>query len=428
MSYPYMMRIRQYFESPTLHDVTSAVREDVAKLLLSTRVKPGESIAVTVGSRGIANIALIIKTLIEELKSLGAKPFVVPAMGSHGGGVAEAQRAIVESYGITEDYIGVPIKSTMEVAYVGTTEDGIPIFFDKFAYEADHVAVVGRIKPHTIFTGQIESGLHKMMLIGLGKHRGAIVYHQAIPLHNFDHIIRSVGKAVIEKCHILLGLAIIENQYDKTALIRALPPEEFYEGEKELLLLAKKWMPRLPFQQADLLIVDQIGKNISGSGMDTNVIGRKYHDHHAHEGEFPKITCIYVLDLTEETHGNAAGIGRAEYTRTQLVKKIDFESTYVNCITANRPSAASIPIHYDSDQRVLDVALTTTGLVKPENARIIRIHDTLNLREVLVSKAYEEEMKNRMDLEIIEPAKPMEFDMDGNLLRSHLKTPSCGRG
>ncbi|MCG7852506.1 MAG: nickel-dependent lactate racemase, partial [Methanosarcinaceae archaeon] len=275
MHYPRMMCIRQHFDAPTLQDVPGAIRQELAKLPLSTRIRQGDSVALTVGSRGIANMALIIKTLVEELKAQGGKPFIVPAMGSHGGGTAEGQRAIIEAYGVTEDFTGAPINATMEVVQVGSIEDGIPVFFDKYAHEADHVAIVARIKPHTDFSGEIESGLHKMMLIGLGKHRGASLYHQAFAHYSFDHIVRSVGQTVIENCNILLGLAIVENQFDETALIKAVAPEEFLEREKELLILAKKLIPRLPFQQVDLLIVDQIGKDVSGTGMDTNVIGRK---------------------------------------------------------------------------------------------------------------------------------------------------------
>lgn len=413
-----MIRIRQHFDAPTLNDVAGAVREELARLSLSNKIKSGDSVAISVGSRGIANIALIIKTLVEEFKALGAKPFLVPAMGSHGGGTAEGQLAIVEGYGVTEAYTGAPIKASMEVVQVGSTENGIPVFFDKYAHEADHVAVVGRVKPHTDFAGEIESGLHKMMLIGLGKHHGARIYHQAIVHYSFDSIVRSVGQTVIEKCAVLLGLALVENPNDETALIRAVAPEEFVEREKELLIQAYKWMPRLPFQHVDLLIIDQIGKNISGSGMDTNVVGRKYHDHHAAEEEFPKITRIYVRDLTEETHGNATGIGLVEYTHTQLVNKIDYESTYINCTTGNHPSGAAIPIHYDSDKKVLDVALNTVGYVQPEKARIIHIRNTLDIGEVLVSEAYQSDMADRSDLTIIEPARAMEFTKEGNLLPS----------
>ena len=416
MPYPRLMRVRQHFDAPTLEDVAGAVRAEVASLPLSSRVRPGQSVAISVGSRGIANIALIIKTLVEELKALGLEPFLVPAMGSHGGGVAEAQRAIIEAYGVTEEYTGAPIKASMETVQVGATEDGVPVYFDKFAHEADHVAVVGRIKPHTGFVGEIESGLHKMMLIGLGKHRGAALYHQAIVNYSFDRIIRSVGQTVIEKCGVLLGLGIVENPYDKTALIKAVAPEEFVEREKELLVLARKWMPRLPSDQVDLLIVDEIGKEISGAGMDSNIIGRKFHDHHAAEKEFPKITRIYVRDLTEATHGNASGIGVAEYTHQRVVDKMDRSKTYINCMTGNAPAGAAIPLYYDTDRQVLDAALQTVGLVEPENARVLRIRNTLDLAELLVSEAYLPQVEKQDDLSIVEPLKDMKFDDQGDLL------------
>jgi len=416
MPYPRMMCIRQHFDAPTLQDVTGAIRQELAKLPFSTRIRPGDSVALTVGSRGIANMALIIKTLVEELKAQGAKPFIVPAMGSHGGGTAEGQRAIIEAYGVTEDFTGAPINATMEVVQVGSIEDAIPVFFDKYAHEADHVAIVARIKPHTDFSGEIESGLHKMMLIGLGKHRGASLYHQAFAHYSFDHIVRSVGQTVIENCNILLGLAIVENQFDETALIKAVAPEEFLEREKELLILAKKLIPRLPFQQVDLLIVDKIGKDVSGTGMDTNVIGRKDYLYPCSEEVFPKVTRIYVRDLTRKTHGNATGIGIADYTHTRLVNKTDFDSTYINCLTGDNPKSAAIPVHFNTDSKVLDVALKTVGYVQPENARVIRIRNTLDLKEIMVSEAYQAEMKGRDDLEIIKPVQEMSFGEDGNLL------------
>ncbi len=416
MSYPRMMRVRQHFEAPTLEDISGAVRQEVETLNLSSKVKPGQSVAISVGSRGIANIALIVKSLVEALKDIGLEPFLVPAMGSHGGGLAEAQQAIIEGYGVTEEYTGAPIKSSMETVQVGTIEDNVPVYFDKHAYEADHVAVVGRIKPHTGFVGEIESGLHKMMLIGLGKHRGAALYHRAIVHYSFDRIVRAVGQTVIESCRVLLGLGIVENPYDKTALVKAVAPEEFVEREKELLILARKWMPRLPFDQVDFLIVDQIGKDISGAGMDTNVIGRKYHEHHAADKELPKVIRIYVRDLTEATHGNASGIGAAEYAHQQAIDKMDREVTYINCMTGNAPAGATIPICYDTDRKVLDVGLETIGLVEPENARLLRIRNTLELGEALVSEAYRPQVEQREDLEIIEAPKDLEFDDKGDLL------------
>jgi hypothetical protein len=415
MKFPRLMRVKQQFEAPTVDDIPGAIRSEMGKLDLGSRVAKGDSVAISVGSRGIANIALIAKSIIDELKALGAEPFVVPAMGSHGGGTAAGQRAIIESYGVTEDFIGAPIRATMEVEKVGETADGVPVYFDKFAYAADHVAVVGRVKPHTGFTGEIESGLHKMMLIGLGKHKGAALYHQAIVHYSFDRIVRSVGQTVIDRCGVLFGLGIVENQYDRTALLRAVEPANFIDGEKELLILAKRWMPTLPFERIDLLIVDAIGKNISGSGMDTNVIGRKYNDHCANEKEFPKVTRIFVRGLTEETHGNACGIGLAEFTHERLVSSMDTEATYINCLTGNHPSAAQIPVHYASDREVLEVALKTVGLVEPEDARVVRIHDTLDVEEILVSEAYGREVESRDNLSVVGDPAEMVFDGNGDL-------------
>ena len=415
MSYPRMMRVRQHFEAPTVEDIEGTVHEQVARLNLASKVKSGDSVAISVGSRGIANIALIVKSLVTELKTLGAAPFLVPAMGSHGGGVAENQQKIIEGYGVTEEYTEAPIKASMETVKVGETEDGVPVLFDKFAFEAKHVAVVGRVKPHTGFVGEIESGLHKMMLIGLGKHKGASLYHGAIVHYNWDRIVRSVGRTVIEKCGVLLGLGIVENQYDQTARIEAVAPDRFVEREKELLKMAKKWMPRLPFEDIDLLIVDKIGKNISGAGMDTNVIGRKFNDHSAVDGECPRITRIYVRDLTDETHGNASGVGMAEYVHKTAIDKMNREATYINCMTGNAPSGAAIPITFDNDREALDAALKTVGLIEPADSKVVRIHDTLDLGEILVSEVYSSEIEKKEELSILGPAKDLEFDHSGDL-------------
>ena len=416
MQLPRMMRVKQRFDGPTLEDIPGAVREEIAGLNLSGKVGKGESVAISVGSRGIANIALITRSMIEELQALGAEPFAVPAMGSHGGGRAEGQREIIESYGVTEEYIRAPIRSSMEVVQVGETGDGVPVFFDKYAYEADHVVVAGRVKPHTGFVGEIESGLHKMMLIGLGKHKGAALYHQAIVHYSFDRIVRSVGQTVIDKCGVLFGLGIVENQYDRTALVRAVEPENFVEGEKELLLLAKKWMPSLPFEQIDVLVVEEMGKNISGSGMDTNVIGRKYYDHKAAEKEYPKVTRIAVRSLTEETHGNASGIGMADYIHSRILDQIDLEATAINTMTGNHPSAGAVPISFDSDRKVLEAALSTCGLVEPPDARVMRIRNTLDVEEILVSEACEKEVARRDELSVVEPPREMQFDANNDLL------------
>ena len=416
MAFPRMIKVRQHFEAPQVDDIPGTVKAQIESLNLSGKVKQGDSVAVTVGSRGVSNIAAITKAIVDTLRALGAEPFIVPAMGSHGGGTAEGQREIIESYGVTEAFVGCPIRATMDVVQVGTVEGKVPVYFDRFASEADHVVVAGRIKPHTGFVGEIESGLHKMMLIGLGKHKGAALYHQAIVQYSFDRIIRGVAQQVIDKCGILFGLAMVENQYDQTAMIEAVAPERFAEREKELLVLAKKWMPRLPFDRVDLLVIDAMGKNISGSGMDTNVVGRKYNDHAAAEKEFPKVTRILVRGLTPETHGNAAGIGMAEYCHKRLVDGIDMEATVINCMTGNAPSGAAIPVHFATDSECLEKALQTVGFVEPENAKVLRVRDTLHLGELLVSESYEKEIASRDDLSILAPATAMEFDTQGDLL------------
>ncbi|MEW5912745.1 MAG: lactate racemase domain-containing protein [Thermodesulfobacteriota bacterium] len=410
-----MMRIQQNFPAPVVEDVAGEVRRELAKLELGRNLRPGDSVAVPVGSRGIANLALVIKTVVEELKALGAAPFIVPAMGSHGGATAAGQRQVVEDLGVSEDYVGAPIRSSMKVVQVGQSAEGVPVYFDHEAHQADHVAVINRVKPHTVLRGHIQSGLHKMMLIGLGKHRGAITYHQAFLKYDPDQVLPSVGREVIKSCRVLFGLALVENPREETALVRGVAPQDFFEAEKELQALSQKLIPRLPFDEADLLIVDAIGKNYSGSGMDSNVVGRKWHQHQAAPDERPRITCIYVRDLSPESHGNATGIGRAEFAHSRLVDKIDREATWVNCITANAPASGMIPIHFDSDRRVLKEALAAAGVADPAAALVMRIPNTMELSQVLVSETYAPQVTARQDLSVMHPPAPMEFDSDGNL-------------
>ena len=307
-NYPDIFRVRQHFERPRVEQVAQEVEHQLARLDLGRKIRADQTVAITAGSRGIANIRLIIKAIADHVRRLGGRPFIVPAMGSHGGGTAEGQRKILESYGITESFCGCPIRSNMETVVVCQAAEGFPVHFDREAAAADHVVVCGRIKPHTGFVGEIESGLMKMMLIGLGKHNGALVYHRAIKDYSFGQILRSVAREVLARCRVVAGLAIVENGYDETAKIEAVAPEEFESREKELLALARRWMPRLPFPTAHLLLLDEIGKNISGTGLDTNVVGRKFLDHYSREDEYPKIRYLVVRGLTPETHGNATGL------------------------------------------------------------------------------------------------------------------------
>ena len=414
-AYPKLFRVRQKFEAPRVADVAAEVRQEFARLPLAERVQPGQSVAITAGSRGIANIHLIIKATVDHFKSLGAKPFIVPAMGSHGGGTAEGQRHILEGYGITEEFCGCPIRASMETVIVCQTAEGFPVHFDRCAYEADHVVVVGRIKPHTDFVGDIESGLMKMMLIGLGKHEGAKIYHRAIQNYSFGQILRSVGARVLENCRIVAGLGIIENAYDETAKIAAVLPEELAEREKELLVLARQWLPRLPFKLVDILFIDEIGKNISGAGMDTNVVGRKFQLHSAAADEYPKVKRIVIRGLTPETSGNASGIGMAEFCTSRTIREMNVNFTRINCLTSGHVAAAMLPVDFETDREILNEALPTIGLTEPPDAKILWIANTLDVAEVECSQAYWEEARGRADLEIISELREIPFDATGNL-------------
>jgi len=372
-------------------------------------------VAITAGSRGIANIAKITRAIVEHFHKLGAKPFIVPAMGSHGGGTAEGQRRIIESFGITESLLGCPIRSGMDTVEVCQSDDGFPVHFDRLAFQADHVVVCNRVKPHSGFHGDIESGLMKMLLIGLGNCEGAKIYHRAILDYSFEHIIHDVAQKVINACPILAGVAIVENAYDQTALIEAVRPREFETREKELLALAKKLMPRLPFDAVDVLLIDRMGKDISGVGFDPNVVGRKFNDHKAVEGELPKVRRIALRGLTPASHGNATGMGMAEFCKSQLLRDADPAATRLNCLVSGHVSAAMPPLDYETDREMLAAALGTIGLTDPPNAKLLWIADTLHLDEMECSTAYLDEAQHRDDLEILTKPRDLPFDPTGNL-------------
>ena len=415
MSFPRMIRVGQKFDATRVSDVPGEVHAQLAGLKLVNKVRAGQTVAITAGSRGIAHIGQIIRAAVDHVKSLGATPFIVPAMGSHGGGTAAGQTQILEHYGITPEKMGCELRASMETVIVDRTPQGIPVHFDKHASQADHVLIVGRIKPHTGFVGDVESGLHKMMLIGLGKHEGAKIYHRAIADYSFMEIITAVAASVIQKCRVVGGIGIVENAYDETALIEAVAPERFLERETELLKLAIRWLPRLPFAACDLLIIDRIGKNISGTGMDTNVIGRKYNDHAGTDRDTVRCKRIFVRGLTEETHGNATGIGLAEFTNQRTADAIDRRITAINCITGLHPTAAMIPIAFETDRESIANALHTCGLVEPPQSKVIQIPNTLHLAEVLVSEAYLPQFAERTDLEQLSAPTDMAFDTRGDL-------------
>jgi len=411
MVFPRMLRVKQRFEGPSLRDIPSAIRETMRPLHLRDKVKPGQTVAVTAGSRGIANIARITRAVVDELKALELKPFIVPTMGSHGGATAEGQRTVLEHYGITEAAMGCPIRSSMEVVQIGEVK-GIPVFCDKNVWGADHIAVVARIKPHTDFTGEIESGLFKMMAIGLGKQRGAEHYHRAGHAYGYAEVFPLVGKKVLETARILFGVGLLENGYEETSKVQALLPKDFEAGEKALLQEAKVWMARLPFDVLDLLIVDDLGKNISGAGMDTNVIGRPFVQKVL---DRPKIRRIFVRNLTPESEGNAVGIGMADVTTRRLVDKINYQAMYMNAITSGVPEGAKVPMTFDTDREAIQVALGMIGLTPPERARVVRIKTTLHLTEMDVSEALLPEVKANERLSVVTEPAPFAFDAQGHL-------------
>jgi hypothetical protein len=412
-----MLRVRQKFERPRVEDLPGTVRLELEKLDLGKRIKSGQSVALTAGSRGITNIPVILQSVARFLKDLGAKPFLVPTMGSHGGGTAEGQRKILESYGITEAFAGAPIRASMEVVSVGSTAEGFPVVVDRQAAEADHIGVIARVKPHTGFHGPIESGLLKMMMIGLGKHAGALAYHQVLLEYPFDQVVRSVGRTIRARAPITFGLGIVENAYDETARLEAIRPDDFEPREEELLVLAKRWLAKLPFHEADLLVVDEIGKDISGSGMDTNVVGRKRAFRlSAGPNDQPLMRLIFVRGLSSKTHGNASGIGLADFTTNRLVRAMDYKATVLNCLTAGYPEGATLPVHFETDREVLDAALAIIGTRPPEAGRVQRIRNTLCLEEVDISEPCLESVNGGSpNFEILGAAKPQAFDAEGNL-------------
>ena len=414
MALPKMVRIKQHIEAPVVEDIPAAVRTELDEIEAASLVGRGDRIAITGGSRGVANIDIVIKSTVDYLKELGAKPFVVPAMGSHGGATAEGQRDVLAHYGITEETVGAPIEATMDTVEIGRTADGLPVLLDRNAVEADGIVPLNRIKAHTDFKGSIESGLMKMMAIGLGKQKGANMYHRAFFQYGFEHAIITVSSLMLDSGRVVFGLGLIENAHEHTAKVAAMRPNELIRRERELLVEAKSLMGRLPFDTLDLLVIDWMGKNISGTGMDTNIIGRMMQNFEP-EPEKPAILRIYVRDITEESNGNATGIGLADFTTTRLVEKVDRYATYMNGITGLGPQKSKIPFYYDTDREAIEIALSTIGLTPPEEAKVARVESTLKLATLDVSEAFIEDAKLRSDLEIVGEAKPFEFNASGNL-------------
>ena len=415
MNYPEMYRIQQIIETPKIKNIQNTVIQELSGLDLASRIRPGDRIAITAGSRGINHIDLILKTLINVLKAHKAEPFIVPAMGSHGNGNAQGQVDILKSLNISQETMGVPILSSMETVEIGTSSHGFPVLVDKHAATADGVVVMNRIKPHTEFEGPIESGLMKMMAIGLGNHKGCFQVHKQTVNFGYSRIIPEIGSIILDSIPILFGVGIVENIYDETAFIKACLPDQFHDTETMLLEKAKSNMARLPFDNIDILILDEMGKNISGTGMDTNVIGRIMFIGEK-EPNSPKITRIVVLDLTEASHGNAIGIGLADFTTQSVIHKLDTQAMATNAITAMTPEKARLPVSLATDQGSIEAALETIGAVEPSNARIVHIKNTLEMGTLHISQALRDEAEKRTDLTILENTGPLSFNQEGRIV------------
>ena len=409
---PKMARIRQHFITDRVEDIGAAVKEEARKLEVEKQVKPGQRIAITAGSRGVDNLAEIIREVALLLKSLDCIPFVVPAMGSHGGATAQGQIEILESLGVTEESVGVQILSSMDVVQIATTDDGRPVYLDKNAWEADGIVVLNRIKAHCSFRGDFESGLYKMLAIGLGKQKGAESIH-ADGFGNMGGNIPMFGNKIVEKANILFGVAIIENGYDKIYKIEMMKSEDIRTREPQLLLESKDGLPRIYFDNFDVLVVDQIGKNISGDGMDANITG-KFTTPYASGG--PDVQKYVALDVDPHSHGNVIGVGLSDFTTKRLFDKTDFDAGYPNALTCRVTHGIHMPMVLKNDATAIAAAIYCCIDINHDAPRIVRIRNTSLIEDILISEALFEEAKAHPNVEILAEPTGLVFDSEGNLL------------
>lgn len=414
--FPRMAMVKQEFPRPQVENIAQTVRTEIQEKLLHNQSIQGKSIAVAAGSRGITNLALVTRTAVDTLRDLGAQPFIIPAMGSHGGGTEAGQKQILADYGITEESMGVPIKPSLETVRIDETPEGIPVHLAKTVYEADGILMINRIKPHTDFHGVVESGLLKMIAIGLGKIDGALNFHSGCFDHPHSELILSIGRVVLQSGKILGGIALLENATHETALIEAIPPEQIEEREKALLPRARELMPSLPVKKADVLIINKIGKNISGVGMDPNITGRCYRIHSRWNTE-PDFIRIIALDLTEQTKGNAVGVGLADFCSERLLEKMDRKATYLNSIVSRNVICSSIPPNFSTDTEILERCLMSLREgTSAANVRLLRIENTLELSTLQASEALLDELRSHPNVKSIGELREMEFDENGYLI------------
>jgi uncharacterized protein (DUF362 family) len=408
---PRMIRARQAFPATELRDVAGTLRDELRKPAIAGRVRRGSRVAVAVGSRGMARIPLIVSVVVEELKALGAEPFLVPGMGSHGGATAEGQIQVLAGLGVTERSAGCPIVSSMEVVELGVLENGLPVYMDRQAMGADGIVVINRVKPHTAFSGSIESGMVKMITIGLGKQKGADSCH-ALGFGRMEKNMLDMAKVKLSRAPFLFGIGTVENACDRVARIVAVRAEEIIESETRLLAEASESMPTIPFDSLDVLVVDRMGKEISGSGMDPNITGRASNPAIKVS---PKATRMAVLDLTGQSRGNAVALGLADVITRRLFEKIDFEHTYANVLTSTVTRGGMIPLIMENDRLAIQAAVKTCNSVDPGRIRMVRIQDTLRLEEIRFSECLLDEAGRNPRLSLLGPPGDIAFDAEGNM-------------
>jgi Lactate racemase N-terminal domain len=418
--FPKMLEMEQSFPPSKKLDFSSLLEDQFAQTGLREKIKPGMKIALGVGSRGITNLKEIVKATLGVLIQAGARPFIVPAMGSHGGATAAGQIEMLASYGVTTESMGVPIEASMEVRKVGTAFDGLDVVFSVSAFAADGVVVLNRVKPHTDFRGTLGSGIQKMLVIGFGKQVGANNAHCAAAHLGYEVVLREFAKTILGAAPIFCGIALVEDQHHQTAVIEVIPPETIVREENRLFQKAQSLLARLPFEEIDLLIIDRIGKDISGSGMDTNVIGRDITGYtsslRSDSPVTPRVSRIFVRDLTPASSGNGTGIGMADFTTARFVKALNLQYTYMNALTSLGVLAAKIPIYFDNDREAIHAALASLAQPSTEKLRVVRIADTLNLERFLVSESCVKAINGRPGVTTDGTAHDMQFDASSNLM------------
>jgi len=407
MDYPPMYRIQQRFERTSIMDIPEAVQREFSRLKGAKNIKPNQRVAVAVGSRGINNLRTIVAAAVECLQSMELKPFILPAMGSHGGATAEGQKNVLKEMDIIESSVGVPVVSTMDVISVGRLDSGAEVFVSKDVLEADHLVVINRVKPHTLLRDEVESGLCKMLAVGCGKHQGALSMHK----FGLAATIVPAARVILEKAPVLCGLAILENSLDETHTVTLALPEQFVEVDKELLKSARRLLPTIPLDDLDILIVDEMGKNISGAGIDPNVIGFWRREGGPRE---PDYRTLIVLDLTPESEGNAVGIGMADMTTQRVIDKIDRKPSYTNAITSGVWRSVRLPLALENDRAVIETALSHVPDL--QHVRMVRILNTLHLENFWATGVLLPELRRKEGITVDETSLALDFDDEGRLL------------